>query len=170
MKKAIIYILGVLLLLVIAFFAIGFFVPVIEYTTTVEINKPRDFTWQVIRERKDWVYGFKSFEQVSGTPNQVGSRAKITVERDGMESTFNSELLDIKPPEMSVTELTNDMLTHSATVHLTENNGKTMIVSDEKITGKNPFFRSMFVLFRGRITSVSQKNFEGLKQAVESSQ
>ena len=169
MKKAILYILGILFLLVIGFFCIGFFAPSIEYTTTIEINKPRDLTWNVMRERKDWVSGFKSFEQISGMPNQVGSRAKITVVRDGREMYFDSELLDIKPPEMAVTELTNDMLTHDATVHLTENNGKTTIVSNEKITGKNAFFRSLFVLFKSSITSVSQKSFEGLKQAVESS-
>jgi len=169
MKKVILYILGIIVLLVVGFFCIGIFVPAVEYTTTVEINKPRDFTWNVIRQRKDWIYGFKSFEQVSGQPNEVGSRAKITVVRDGREMSFDSELLDIKPPEMSVTELTNDMLTHDATVHLTENNGKTTIVSNEKIVGKNAFFRSLFVLMKSSITSVSQKNFEGLKQAVESS-
>ena len=169
MKKVILYILGVIVLLVVGFFCIGFIVPAVEYTTTVEINKPRDFTWNVIRQRKDWIYGFKSFEQVSGQPNEVGSRAKITVVRDGREMSFDSKLLDIKPPEMSVTELTNDMLTHDATVHLTENNGKTTIVSNEKIVGKNAFFRSLFVLMKSSITSVSQKNFEGLKQAVESS-
>ena len=169
MKKVILYILCIIVLLVVGFFCIGIFVPAVEYTTTVEINKPRDFTWNVIRERKDWIYGFKSFEQVSGAPNEKGSRAKITVVRDGREMSFDSELLDIKPPEMSVTELTNDMLTHDATVHLTENNGKTTIVSNEKIVGKNAFFRSLFVLMKSSITSVSQKNFEGLKQAVESS-
>jgi carbon monoxide dehydrogenase subunit G len=169
MKKVIFYILGIIVLLVAGFFSIGFVIPAVEYTTTIEIDKPRDFTWNVIRERKDWIYGFKSYEQVSGQPNAVGSRAKITVVRDGREMSFESELLDIKPPEMSVTELTNNMLTHDATVHLTENNGKTTIVSNEKITGRNAFFRSLFVLFRGSITSVSQKNFEGLKQAVESS-
>ena len=169
MKKVIIYILGFILLLIVGFFCIGIFVPTVEYTTTIEINKPRDVTWNVIRERKDWIYGFKSFEQVTGQPNQVGSRAKITVVRDGREMSFDSELLDMKPPEMSVTELTNDMLTHDATVHLTENNGRTTIVSKEKITGKNAFFRSLFVLMKSRLTSVSQKNFEGLKQAVESS-
>ena len=169
MKKVILYILGVVVLLVAGFFCIGIFVPAVEYTTTVEINKPRDFTWNVIRERKDWIYGFKSFQQVSGTPNEKGSLAKITVVRDGREMSFDSVLLDIKPPEMSVTELTNAMLTHDATVHLTENNGKTTIVSNEKIVGKNAFFRSLFVLFKSSITSVSRKNFEGLKQAVESS-
>ncbi len=167
MKKVILYILGVIVLLVAGFFCIGVFVPAVEYTTTVEINKQRDFTWNVIRQRKDWIYGFKSFEQVSGQPNEKGSRAKITVVRDGREMSFDSELLDIKPPEMSVTELTNDMLTHDATVHLTENNGKTTIVSNEKIVGKNAFYRSIFVLFKSSIVSVSQKNFDGLKQAVE---
>src|SRR5450631_1243090 len=148
MKKAILYILGFVALLIAGFFCIGFIVPAIEYTTTIGINRPRDFTWNVIRERKDWIYGFKSFEQVSGQPNEVGSRARIIVVRDGREMYFDSELLAIKPPEMSVTELTNDMLTHDATVNLTENNGKTTIVSNEKITGKNAFLRSLFVLMK----------------------
>jgi hypothetical protein len=70
---------------------------------------------------------------------------------------------------MSVTQLTNDMLTHDATVHLAENDGRTTVVSNEKIVGKNAFFRSLFVLMKSSITSVSQRNFEGLKQTVESS-
>jgi hypothetical protein len=167
MKKAILYILGIIVLLIAGFFCIGFIFPAIEYTTTIEISKPLDVTWNFIRERKDWIYGFKSFEQISGKPNEVGSRARITVFRDGREMTFDSELLAIKPPEMSMTELTNDMLTHDATVHLVENNGKTTIISSEKITGKNAFFRSLFVLMKSNITSVSQKNFEGLKRAIE---
>jgi len=140
MKKFILYLLGIVLVLVIGFLCVGFFLPAVEYTTTVEINKPRDFTWNFIRDRKDWIYGFKSFEQIGGKPNDVGSRAKITVVRDGREMSFDSELLDIKPPEMSVTELTNAMLTHDATVHLTENNGKTTIVSNEKIVGRTHSF------------------------------
>lgn len=169
MKRIVLYILGTLVLLIAVFFSLGIIFPSVEYTTTVEINKPRDFTWNVMRERKDWIYGFKNLEQISGKPNEVGSRAKITVFREGAEYTFNSELLDIKPPEMSMTELTNDMLTHDATVHLIENNGKTTVVSEEKITGKNPLFRSLFVLFKSRIIATSVKNFEGLKQTVESS-
>ena len=168
MKKIIFYLFGMIVLLVVVFLGIGFFVPVIEYTTTVEINKPRDFTWQVLRERKDWIYGFKSFEQVSGGPNEVGSRTRVTVVRDGVESTFDGELKDIKPPEMVESELSNNMLVHDAVVRLTDEGGKTLLISNERITGKNPFFRSMFVLFKSRITSISAKNFEGLKQTVES--
>ncbi|MEP6788442.1 MAG: hypothetical protein ABJB40_08425, partial [Acidobacteriota bacterium] len=81
MKKVILYLLGIVVLLVVVFLSIGFFVPVIEYTTTVEISKSRDVTWKVLRERKDWIYGFKSFEQVSGVPNEVGSRTRVTVMR-----------------------------------------------------------------------------------------
>jgi len=168
MKKVIFYLLGIVVLLVVVFLSIGFFVPVIEYTTTVEINKPRDVTWTVLRERKDWIYGFKSFEQVSGVPNEVGSRTRVTVVRDGVESTFDGELKNIRPPEMVESELSNNMLVHDAVVRLTDEGEKTLLVSNEKITGTNPFFRSMFVLFKGRITSISAKNFEGLKQTVES--
>ena len=169
-KKIIFSLIGIIALLVVAFLCIGMFVPSVEYTTTVEINKPRDLTWKVLRERKDWVYGFKSFEQISGVPNEVGSRSRIVVVRDGVESTFDSELKQIRPPEMAETELTNSMLVHDAVVKLTENNGKTTLVSNEKIIGTNPIYRSLFALFKSRITDISAKNFEALKQAVESSE
>ena len=170
MKKVIIYLIGIIAVLVIGFLCIGIVVPAVEYTTKVEINKPRDLTWKVLRERKDWVYGFKSFEQISGIPSEVGSRSRIVVVREGVESTFDSELKQIRPPEMAETELTNNMLVHDAVVNLTENNGKTTLVSNEKITGTNPIYRSLFALFKSRITDVSAKNFETLKQAVESSE
>lgn len=170
MKKVLLALACILVLLIVGFFCIGIFVPAVEYTTTVEINKPRDFTWKIMRERKDWIDGFKSFEPISGRPDEVGSRAHVTVVRDGSEISFDSELLDFKPPEMVVTELTNNMLVHDATVRLTENDGKTTVVSNEKITGKNLFYRSIFALFRSRITSVSAKNFAGLKRVAESAE
>jgi len=168
LKKITVALIGIIVVLVIGFFCIGVFVPSVEYSTTVEINGPRDVTWRVLRERKDWIYGFKSFEQVGGTPDQVGSRARIWVIRDGNEFTFDSELKQIRPPEMAETELTNDMLVHDAVVNLSEHDGKTRLVSNEKITGSNLFYRSLFALFKSRITATSLKNFEGLKRVVES--
>jgi len=167
-KKIIITLIGVIVVLFVAFFCIGAAVPSVEYTTTVEINKPRDVTWRVLRERKDWIYGFKNIEQISGAPDQVGSRARITVVRDGSEFTFDSELKQVRPPEMAETELKNDMLVHDAVVNLSENDGKTTIVSNEKITGTNLLYRSLFAIFKSRITATSTKNFDGLKQVVES--
>jgi hypothetical protein len=169
-KKLIIGLVGILVLLVGAFFCVGLLYPAVEYTTTVEISKPRDVTWQVMRDRKDWIYGFKSYEQLSGTPNEPGSRARVTVVRDGRETIFETQLLDIKPPEYVITQFTNDMLTHDATVILSETNGKTTIVSNEKLVAKNAFWRSIFAIFKGQIVETSRKNFEGLKLAVESTQ
>jgi len=168
LKKISVVLMGSIVALVIGFFFIGVFIPSVEYTTTIEIDKPRDVTWRVMRERKDWILGFKSLEQVAGSPDQVGNRTRISVVRDGNEFTFDSELKQIRPPEMAETELTNDMLVHDAIVDLSEHDGKTTVVSNEKITGSNLFYRSLFALFKSRITATSVKNFEGLKRVVES--
>ena len=156
-----------MILLVAAFFGVGFAIPAVEYTTTVEINKPRDVTWQVMRDRKDWIYGFKSYEQLAGSPNETGSKGRVTVVRNGREMVMDSELVAISPPESATTRFTNDTLVHNATVQLTESNGKTTIVSNEKLEGTNAFWRSIFAIFKGMIVETSQKNFAGLKQAVE---
>ncbi len=169
-KKLIIGGVVIVILLVAAFFVAGLAVPAVEYTTTVEINKPRDFTWQVMRDRKDWIYGFKSYEQLAGSPNEVGSKGRVTVVRNGREMVMDSELIAIDPPESATTRFTNETLVHNATVHLSESNGKTTVVSTERLEGTNAIWRSIFAIFKGMIVDTSQKNFEGLKQAVESTQ
>ena len=166
-KKLLIGIVVVVILLIAAFFGVGLAVPAVEYTTTVEITKPRDVVWQVMRDRKDWIYGFKSYEQLAGTPNEPGSKARVTVVRNGREMVMDSELVAIKAPESVTTRFTNDTLVHNATVHLTESDGKTTIVSNEKLEGTNVFWRSIFAIFKGMIVETSQKNFAGLKHAVE---
>ena len=170
MKKLLLYLFVIVGVILVAFFCIGFVIPSVDYTTTVEINKPREMVWKVFRERKDWIDGFKSMERISGQPEEVGSKAKLVVVRDGSELTFTSELMDIKPPETVTSKLDNEMLEHIASVQLVDEGDKTLVVSKEKITGTNFFFRSIFPLFKGRITSVSTRNFEGLKKAVESTQ
>lgn len=170
MKKVILYLTAVVILLIVGFISIGFFVPAIQYTTTVEINKPRDLTWRVLRERKDWVYGFKSLEQISGRPDERGSKAKLVVVRDGAEYSFNSELIDIKPPEYAETHLDNELLVHNARVTLSETAGKTTVVSTEKIEAKSWFTRSVFAIMKSRFTAVSAKNFAGLKAMVEAAE
>src|SRR5258708_36155759 len=105
MKKVILYLLGIIVLLVVGFLSIGFFVPVVEYTTNVEINKPREFTWTVLRERKDWVYGFKSLEQISAKPDEDENHAKFSVERDGHDYAFDNALMYITPPDLVHTKL-----------------------------------------------------------------
>lgn len=170
LKKAVIVLLIAVILLIAAFFCIGILFPSVEYSTKVEINAPRNVTWQVMRDRKDWIYGFNSYEQLSGTPNEPGSKARVSVIRDGRETTFETELIAIKPPEYVLSRLTNDMLIHDATVRLNESGDKTIVVSDEKLEGKSAFWRSIFAIFRSRIIETSRKNFDGLKQAVETSQ
>ena len=170
LKKLIIGLLVIVGLLVAAFFCMGILYPSVEYTTTIQVNKPRNVAWQVMRERRDWIYGFKSYEPLSGAPDQPGSRARVTVVRDGRETVFDTELLDIKPPEYAVTQFTNQTLVHNAAVQLSESGGKTTIVSTEKLEGKNIFWRSIFAIFRGSIVDTSRKNFDGLKQAIESTQ
>ncbi|MBV9242313.1 MAG: hypothetical protein JO314_09925 [Acidobacteria bacterium] len=169
-KKALIAVVLIIIVLVAGFICIGLVYPAVEYTTTVEINKPRDVTWQVMRERKDWIYGFKSYEQLSGAPNEPGSKGRVTVVRDGREMSMDTELIDVKPPESATTRFTSDGMVHNATVHLTESNGKTTVVSNEKLEGTNIIWRSIFAIFKSMIVDTSRKNFDGLKQAVESSQ
>lgn len=169
-KKIILGVILVILLAVAGFVAIGFLIPQIEYKASVEIEKPRDQVWQLMTDRskaKEWIAGLQSIEQISGQPDEVGSKSRIILVRDGRTDEFIRELTDIKKPEQISTRLENDYVLHQMTIDLTETDGKTRVTSHENLAGKNFFIRSILAFLTGQSTKLSQKNYDNLKALAE---
>lgn len=172
-KKILLGLLSLILILIICFVAIGFVISDIQYNSTVEINKPRDIVWTILTDRtksKEWVVGLQSIETISGQPNEIGSKTKIVLNREGRIDEFTRELIDIKSPEKVSTKLESDYVSHELMIELTEVDGKTKLVSSEKLVGKNFFVRSLLPLMKSNIAGLSQKNFESLRKFAESNQ
>ncbi len=170
MKKLLLFILSFIILLVGAFFAVGFVVPKFEYTNRVEIDRPADVVWDYFADAskaKDWIRGLKSMELIEGQPNTPGAKFKMEFEDDGRQITMTETVKTWKPREEFAFKLENEVMISDTTVRFTEQNGKTTVVQTVNAQGGNPFWRSLFALMRGTFESQGQEIMENLKRNVE---
>jgi uncharacterized protein YndB with AHSA1/START domain len=169
-KKVLLYLLVFIILLVGLFFLIGALNPSYSYQTKVEINKPREQTWKIFMDESkagEWMEGFKSFETVSGAPGKEGSVFRLTIVQEGKEFVMTETNTTVREPEQYSFVLENDVLTNVIDIRLAESGGKTTITSDEKVTGKNIFWKSLFVWFHSTFKNGSQENLNDLKRYIE---
>lgn len=169
-KKILLYLLVFILVLVALFFIIGWANPTVAFQTKVEIDKPREQAWKLFMDESktgEWLEGFKSYETVSGAPGKEGSVFRITIVQDGQEFVVTETNTTVRPPEQYSFVVENDVLTSVVDVHLAESGGKTILTSDEKVTGKNIFWRSLFFWFKSMFQNSSQQNLNNLKRYIE---
>ena len=94
--KVLRYILGLIVLLLIAFFTLGFLNPEISYETRTEIQASVEETFAVFNDPErmgEWLVGFHSMENISGNDNEVGSKWKLRFEENGEVMEVNFVLL-----------------------------------------------------------------------------
>ena len=69
-------ILGLVVGLALAFFAIGIFTPSFTYENKVEVKASVEKAWAIFTDQsrmRDWLTGFQSMETISGISGEVGS-------------------------------------------------------------------------------------------------
>ena len=170
MKKILLGLLGLIVLLVVGFFALGLIYPTVSYQTKIEINKPLDVSWNYFAEpknMKDWMLNFKSIETISGEPNTVGSKYKISFGDGGNEIVFIETMTEYKPKETVAFKLEHTMMTDDIKMKFSEENGKTILIQDDSIAGSNIFWRSLSVLMKSSFSDSAKTNLTNLKTQIE---
>lgn len=169
-KKVLLVLVVAIILLAAVFFIIGILNPSYAYQTSVEVNKPRDQVWKLFTDESkagEWLEGFKGFETVSGAPGKEGSVFRLTITKDGQDFIMTETMTTIRPPEHYAFTLENDVLSNVVDFRFAESGGKTTITSDENVTGKNLFWKSLFFWFRSTFKNGSQENLNNLKRYIE---
>ena len=168
--KILFIIIGILLTLAAAFFAVGLFFPSVAYQTTVEIDRPLDVSWNYFTDEKnmpDWLPGFESIETLSGKPNEVGSKFLLRINENGSKMEFTETVTEFKPRELFAFTLEHSMMTNNVRVKFTEKDGKTIVTQEEKLVGANIFWRSFFVFAITVSKSNARQVLEKLKANIE---
>ena len=140
------YLLVIIIVLVLAFFAKGLFTPSISYQSEVIVNKPVKEAWAVMSDESklpEWIIGFKKSELISGTANTVGAVSKIYIEEGGQEMIMEETITNIIPNKLLSMTFTMDFMDMDYEMSLKENDGKTHITTKSKTTGNGMFAKSM---------------------------
>lgn len=171
--KAIKYIVGAIVVLSITFLSIGFIIPEVTYENKVFVGKPVGHTFQVFNnpnKLKDWITGFKKISHVSGFPNEVGSQWALTVEENGEEITMIEEITAYELDKLFAFKLDNDVLTTHVEIRFERVGTGTAIIVNNRVIGKNIFFKSLFPLYKSHFAEMTQVDYEKLKNVVETTE
>ena len=159
-----------ILVIVIIFFSAGIIFPSITYESKVTVNKPVETSFAVFTspfKLSDWVTGLKGIGLISGIPNTIGSKWKFIVEQNGKKLELVQTMKEFKLNELFVTHADNELFTDDVEVKFISKGTTTEIIATSHLSGKNIFWRSVFVCAQFYLGSNDQKMYDKLKEVIE---
>ena len=164
------YLLIIIALIAIIFFGKGFLTPVVSYESEVVVNKPVKETWAVMSDESrisEWLKGIKKMELVSGTENAVGAVSKIYFEENGEEMVMEETITAIKPNEHIAMTFTMDFMNMDYEMNLTDEDGKTRILSKSETTGNGIMAKSILSFMKSAMKKQEDTNMNNLKTLID---
>ena len=92
-------ILGIIIVFSLAFFSIGLFVPEINYSKEIQIDKPLEEVFGLFSNQQlasEWMPEIQSVTTVKTTPEVTGSIFNLVVKDQGKEVSFEQKILDFE--------------------------------------------------------------------------
>ncbi len=169
-KKILLGLLGILVILVVGFFAIGFIFPKLTTETRVTINKPRKTVWKYFTDQntlKEWLPNVKNIEKISGEPMTAGSKFKMTFEEDGSEIVMTETMTEVKENEVFAFILENEVMKANNRITFVDIGDKTEVIENNTLEGGNIFWRSLFAIMKSGFEKNSGDSYQRLKTNIE---
>ena len=164
------YLLIIIALIAIIFFGKGFLTPVVSYESEVVVNKPVKETWAIMSDESrvsEWLKGIKKMELVSGTENAVGAVSKIYFEENGEEMVMEETITAIKPNEHIAMTFTMDFMNMDYEMNLTDEDGKTRILSKSETMGNGIMAKSILSFMKSAMKKQEDTNMNNLKTLID---
>lgn len=172
MKKILKYLLVAVVVIVILFLSLGLIMPTQEYTTSVMVNAPVEKTFAVFMDTsqaREWMPGFRYFENISGKEHEAGSKWKIVFFEHGQEIVMTETVTEFKSNEVFAFNIQNEVMNSDNEVTFSVQDNSTVITSHSKYEGGNIFWKSLFVFFNSGMKKQSEQMYNDLKKIVEHS-
>jgi len=168
--KAIKIILGFITFLVLAFFATGFFVPEITYTTAVQIKQPLDvvFTdFQNTEMLKKWVPEIKSITPLNEVPGKVGSTYQIVVVNEGQTLTMSETVLAYEENKQLTLSMEGGGMLKTNAYTFSYANGLTTLTQQSTCSSNSHIMSCVFPYFKGVLQGKDQAYLDAFKKLLE---
>ena len=164
------YILGIIALLVVAFFLIGLIKPKVSYKSEISVEKPIAESWAVIQDEgklSEWLPGLQKIEHISGTPGTVGAVSNVYFDTDGQKMVIRETITDIVPNESISMSYESDFMNMDYTMTIDDDNGKTKINTRTTAVGNGMFSKSVMAFMGSSLETQEDINLSNLKKTIE---
>ncbi|CAM1365665.1 SRPBCC family protein [Tenacibaculum xiamenense] len=166
-------ILGIVVALSIAFFALGIFVRELTYSSEVTINKPLPEVFKIFNNDEklsEWIPEIKSIKSVVKTEEVKGSTYMITVNNQGNEIVLEEKVLDfVNNERVKLFFNGGGMLKIDDYTFETSSNGNTKLSLITNVKSDNFILGCMLPLVKGKLAEQDQQYLNNFKRFVESS-
>ena len=164
------YVVGTLVVLFGLFLLIGVFTPSVKYTNEITIDKPVKESWAVMMDESktdQWLTGLKSYELISGTKNEVGSKYKMIMVENGEEMEMTETITAKKDNEHMAMHFDSDIIESDLDMVFIDKEGKTYIKTNAEAKGKNAIWRSVFALSKSHFVEGDMTVLKNMKKVIE---
>ena len=171
MKRLLKFVLPVLIILIL-FFSIGLFKPLVSYENEVFIERPVDKSFMVftdVSKMGEWLTGFKKMELIKGLPTLPGSMIRMTMEMNGKEILVTEEVIEFKWNKLFSFRLHHESMTVDCEYIFVSADMDSEIHSKMTVEGNNLFWRSAILFMKGKMKKQNQDDLEKLKTLIEAS-
>ncbi len=170
--KFLAWFIGLLVLLVMGFLAIGVVKPSVSYQVQTQVAATPTEAFDVfidVGRMSEWLEGFERIENLSGAPGEVGSRWRLHfVDERGAPMVFEEEVTGFIPGELFSYRGDSPFTMLEASTEFEPVEGGTRITMTADLQGKGIIWRSMMALSQGQLKARSEADFARLKRLIES--
>jgi uncharacterized protein YndB with AHSA1/START domain len=139
--------------------------------TTLIINKPVVMVWNFFDNPNNmgkWLTGFKSFELVSGSQGQVGSKARHVYEEGSRKIVLDEEITARQKYHHFAGKLTHPTMTSLVDITFTDlHDGRTQVVAINDFAFQTFLYKLMSPFISGSIRKRQDGDYQRLKEAIE---
>ena len=169
--KILFYVVGFIATCFLGFYIIGVVKPLVNYETSITINRSAEQTWSVLSNDSlmgQWIQGFEKIEITNGEPFKKGSTYKIHL-KDARQSFINDyEVINVMPNELYEYQLDNNVLKNHITITFSSpQEFTTTLKITNSVEAKNWFLSSLFVFFKSQFQKQDEITYTALKTLVE---
>lgn len=161
----------IIALLAVAFFAVGFMTPELSYENTVKINAPVEKSFSLFMDEttmNEWMPTLKSIENVSGAPQEVGSKWKLIFDQDGEIIELLEVVIAFEPNQRFAFDMDAEPFVGAADIRFHAIDSTTSeITATTIVNGKGIIWKSVLALSKSMMQSQSQEQYEMLKKVIE---
>lgn len=164
------YAFGILLVVVVAFMAIGLIKPTVTYECEIVVEKPTDESWAVLQDPEklsEWLDGFQKIEHISGTPGTMGAVSKVYFDDNGQSMEILETITDIVQNESMSMKYESDFMDMDYKLNLVSVNGQTKIHSITTANGNGLISKSIMALMASSLIEQEETNLSNLKKTIE---
>lgn len=164
------YIVALIILLLVLFFAKGMLSPSISYESEIIVDKPVEEAWAVMNDESklsEWLTGITNMEHISGTKGEVGAVTQYTFVEDGQESVIVETMTEVKPNERAAMDFVMEgVMKMDYKIDFSERDGKTILKSSTTTTGEGMVMRSIVSFMKKSMKVQEDYNMNKLKELI----